>query len=86
MVWLFMLPLKINRVHKNRETLLVLVPLLFVLSCIPIRVTREIEGYKITKDKKFKGSLPKGTMIVFEALKDAGHFHDYIEIKFQLKN
>ncbi len=55
-------------------------------SCIPIRIAPNIDDYKVTKGKKFKRSLPKREMFVFEDPKDINHFYNYIDTKFQLNN
>lgn len=55
-------------------------------SCIPLRIAPKIEDYKITKGKKFKRSLPKREMFVFEDEKEANEFYNYIDTKYQLNN
>lgn len=55
-------------------------------SCIPLRIAPEIEDYKIARGKKFKRSLSKRQMFIFENPKDENHFYDYINIKFQLEH
>jgi len=55
-----------------------------IQSCIPLRIAPNIEDYKVTKGKKFKRSLPKREMFVFEDSKDANHFYDYANKKFLL--
>jgi len=58
---------------------------LFILqSCIPLRIAPDIETYKVSKGKKFKRSLPKRQMFIFEDSKKAGAFYSYINTKFQL--
>jgi len=67
-----------------KRTLLLLVLLLFLQSCIPLRVAPKIEDYKVTKGDEFKKSLPEREMFVFEDPKDINHFYHYIDTKFQL--
>ena len=55
-------------------------------SCIPIRIAPNIDDYKVTKGKKFKRSLPKREMFVFEDSKDINHFYNYVDTKFQLNH
>ncbi|MGC1514865.1 MAG: hypothetical protein WA810_04760 [Maribacter sp.] len=54
--------------------------------CIPLRVAPNIKDYKITQGKKFKRSLPKRQMFVFEDPKEANEFYNYINTKFELQN
>ena len=61
--------------------------ILFLLySCIPIRIAPSIADYRVVKGKKFKRSLPKRQMFVFENPKDADHFYNYVNIKFALND
>ncbi len=53
-------------------------------SCIPLRIAPKIEDYKITPGKKFKRSLSKRQMFIFENPKDEHHFYNYVNTKFQL--
>ncbi len=64
---------------------LVLVVFLFQ-SCIPLRIAPDIDDYKVTKGKKFKRSLPKRFMFVFEDSKDVNHFYNYVNTKFALND
>lgn len=64
---------------------LVLVLFLFQ-SCIPLRIAPKIDDYKITKGKKFKRSLSKRQMFIFEDAKEAEQFYNFINIKFQLED
>ena len=57
-----------------------------VQSCIPLRIAPKIEDYKITNGKKFKRSLSKRNMFIMEDPKDANHFYDYVNTKFQLND
>ncbi|MBR9855317.1 MAG: hypothetical protein GYB37_12195 [Algicola sp.] len=56
----------------------------FLASCIPLRIAPNIKDYKITQGKKFKRGLPKKTVFVFEDPKDANEFYSYVNTKFQL--
>ncbi|WP_273568658.1 hypothetical protein [Maribacter halichondriae] len=69
----------------NRIVLVTLMLLLFQ-SCIPLRIAPDIDDYKVTKGKKFKRSLPKRHMFVFEDTKDADQFYQYVNIKFALND
>ena len=55
-------------------------------SCIPLRIAPNIPDYRITKGESFKKDLPKREMFVFEDPKDANHFYNYVDTKFQLNN
>ncbi len=66
------------------RSLLCLSVILILQSCIPIRIAPTIDDYKITKGKKFKRSLSKRQMFIFEDPKDAEHFYNYINTKYQL--
>ena len=64
-----------------------LILLVFIIhSCIPLRIAPNINDYKVTKGKKFKRSLPKKTVYVFEDPKEAEEFYKYINIKFDLED
>lgn len=67
-----------------------LLPIVFLIflfqSCIPIRIAPKIEDYKIARGKKFKRSLSKRQMFIFENPKDENHFYDYVNTKFQLEH
>lgn len=58
----------------------------FLSSCIPLRIAPNIPDYRITKGASFKKDLPKREMFVFEDPKDANHFYNYVDTKFQLNN
>ncbi|PCJ97730.1 MAG: hypothetical protein COA50_04635 [Flavobacteriaceae bacterium] len=60
--------------------------LLVAESCIPLRIAPNIEDYKITSGKKFKRSLSKRNMFIFKDPKEANHFYDYVNIKYQLEH
>ncbi|MEM9077466.1 MAG: hypothetical protein AAGC43_10520 [Bacteroidota bacterium] len=59
---------------------------ILIYSCIPLRIAPNINDYKITKGKKFKKSLPKKTVYVFEDPKEEEEFYNYINTKFGLKD
>jgi len=70
---------------KNMRTILFALVVLFSFhSCIPLRIAPKIEDHKITRGKKFKRSLSKRQMFIFENYKNEGHFYNYINAKFQL--
>lgn len=69
-----------------KRSVLLLVVLVAIQSCIPIRIAPSIDDYKVTKGKKFKKSLPKREMFVFEDPKDVDHFYNYVNTKFQLNH
>lgn len=58
--------------------------LFLVQSCIPLRIAPSIDDYKLSKGKKFKRSLSKRSMFIFEDTKDANHFYNYINTKYNL--
>nr|WP_297784314.1 hypothetical protein [uncultured Allomuricauda sp.] len=60
--------------------------IVFLSSCIPLRIAPNIKDYKLTQGKRFKKGLPKKNVFVFEDPKDANEFYDYINTKFQLDN
>lgn len=57
-----------------------------ITSCIPLRIAPNIDNHKITVGKKFKRSLPKEHVFIFEDPKDADEFYYYINAKFDLNN
>lgn len=69
-----------------KANLILVIIFIVVQSCIPIRIAPNIDDYKVTKGKKFKRSLPKREMFVFEDSKDINHFYNYVDTKFQLNN
>lgn len=60
--------------------------LLFLNSCIPIRIAPSISDYKLTKGKRFKSGLPENTTFVFEDPKEADAFYNYINTKYNLED
>ena len=71
---------------KMKQTLLLVFVLFLLQSCIPLRIAPKIEDYKITKGKKFKRSLPKRQMFIFEDAKEAEQFYNFVNLKFQLEH
>ena len=69
-----------------KELLLLILILFLFQSCIPLRIAPKIDDYKITKGKKFKRSLSKRQMFIFEDAKEAEQFYNFVNIKFQLKD
>lgn len=69
-----------------RKVLLLTISVLFVTSCIPLRIAPNIKDYKLTTGKRFKKGLPKKTVFVFEDPKEANEFYNYVNTKFQLQD
>ncbi len=69
-----------------RSLLPIAISFFFLSSCIPLRIAPNIPDYRITKGESFKKDLPKREMFVFEDPKDANHFYNYLDTKFQLNN
>lgn len=69
-----------------KKVIIVVIVFLNFQSCIPLRIAPTIQDYKITKGKKFKRSLPKRQMFIFTDTKEAEHFYNYVNTKFQLKH
>lgn len=67
-----------------KKLTLVILGVLFLNSCIPIRVAPNITDYKLAKGKGFKKGLPQKTTFIFEDPKEAGEFYDYVNTKFNL--
>lgn len=67
-----------------KHSLLLVFVLLLVQSCIPLRIAPKIDDYKITQGKKFKRSLSKRQMFIFEDAKDAEQFYNFVNINFNL--
>ncbi|MBD0779719.1 hypothetical protein HPE56_18100 [Maribacter sp. ANRC-HE7] len=59
---------------------------LFLTSCIPLRIAPDIDDYRITRGKSFKRTLPKREMFVFEDPKVANAFYNFVDTKFILDN
>jgi hypothetical protein len=69
-----------------KRIIIVLSLLLMIQSCIPLRIAPNIEDYKLTQGKKFKKSLPKRHMFIFEDPKTTNQFYKYVNTKFQLQD
>ena len=69
-----------------RKLLQLIVCLVFISSCIPLRIAPNIKDYKLAFGKRFKKGLPKKTVFVFEDPKDADEFYGYVNTKFQLND
>jgi len=67
-----------------KQPLLLIFVLFLFQSCIPLRIAPTIDDYKIIKGKKFKRSLSKRQMFIFEDAKEAEQFYSFVNIKFQL--
>lgn len=68
-------------------------PLLFITvtvmlfqSCIPLRIATNIEDFNVVQGNKFKRTLPKREMFVFQNSKKANQFYNYVDVKFRLNN
>ena len=51
-------------------------------ACIPIKITPNIENFKVVKAKKFNNKLPKTNAFVFKDPKKTGEIHKFIHAKF----
>ena len=69
-----------------KKPLLALFSLFLFSSCIPLRIAPKIKDHKIIQGKRFKRSLPKRQMFIFEDPKEANAFYDYINTKFTLEH
>jgi len=67
-----------------KQSLLVFLVLFLFQACIPLRIAPKIDDYKITKGKRFKRSLSKRQMFIFEDAKEAEQFYNFVNISFQL--
>ena len=63
-----------------------IVILIFITSCVPVKVAPRFKNqdYKIVQAKKFKRKLARETSFIFKDPKEAGHFYDYINTKYNL--
>ena len=75
-----------NKANHNEKILLLSLSLFMLQSCIPLIIAPKIDTYKVSKGKKFKRGLPKRQMFSFEDSKQAGHFYNYVNTKFQLED
>ena len=69
-----------------KRTLPLIATFFILQSCIPLRIAPSIEDYRLTRGKKFKRSLSKRKMFIFEDPKQAEHFYDYVNTKYQLNH
>ena len=60
--------------------------IVFLNSCIPLRIAQSISDYNVTKGKKFKRSLSKRQMFIFEDPKEGNQFYTYINTKYDLED
>ncbi len=69
-----------------RKIVLLVFALFLFQSCIPLRIAPKIKDYKVTSGKRFKRSLSKRKMFIFEDSKQAEQFYNYVNIKFGLND
>lgn len=69
-----------------KQILLFVLSLFIFQSCIPLRIAPKIKDYKVSQGKKFKRSLSKRQMFIFEDSKEAEQFYKFVNIKFQLND
>jgi len=69
-----------------RKITILVLGILVLNSCIPIRIAPSISDYKLTKGKRFKKGLPEKTVFAFEDPKDTDAFYNYINTKYQLED
>ena len=62
----------------------IILGLLVLNSCIPLRIAPKISDYKVVEGKRFKNGLPKKTTFVFEDPKEEGEFYEFIDTKYDL--
>ncbi len=67
-----------------KQTLRLVIVLFLFQSCIPLRIAPKINNYKVSKGKKFKRSLSKRQMFIFEDSKEGEEFYGFVNTKFQL--
>lgn len=76
---------RINTLHQEmKNSYVIIVSILLLQCCIPLRVAPKIEDYKITKGRKFKRDLPKRKMFVFEDKTEANEFYNFVNTKYKL--
>ncbi|GAB1855274.1 hypothetical protein MHTCC0001_01070 [Flavobacteriaceae bacterium MHTCC 0001] len=71
---------------KFMKPLSLLLLLIVLQSCIPLRIAPKIETDKVVKGKKFKRKLPKDYAFIFEDPKDANEFYNYVNTKYGLNH
>ena len=69
-----------------KRVLVISLSLITLQSYIPLRIAPNVETHKITRGKKFKRSLPKRQMFIFEDPKEVNHFYRFVDKKFNLNN
>ncbi|MBS9461287.1 hypothetical protein KIM67_02605 [Flagellimonas sp. 389] len=69
-----------------KKIIVLLLSVIVLTSCIPIRIAPNIKDHKVTKGKRFKKGLPKKTMFIFEDPKNEDEFYNYVNTKFQLQD
>jgi len=69
-----------------RKIVLLVFVLFLFQSCIPLRIAPNIKDYELTNGKRFKRSLSKRQMFIFEDSKEAEQFYNYVNIKFDLND
>ncbi|WP_299431053.1 hypothetical protein [uncultured Maribacter sp.] len=69
-----------------KKLLYVFASVAFLTSCVPIRIAPSISDYNVTKGKKFKRSLSKRQMFIFEDPKEANDFYNYVNTKYDLQH
>jgi len=67
-----------------KKLLLLALTTFLLQSCIPLRIAPNIENYKVKKGKRFKRTLSKRHMFIFEDQKEANEFYGFVNTKFQL--
>ncbi len=67
------------------KQLFVILIFLSFFSCIPLKTAPTIKGDTVMIGKKFKKSLPRNHMFIFEDPKDANEFYNFINTKYDQK-
>ena len=73
-----------SRPIKMKHLIRLVLVLFIFQSCIPLRIAPNIENYKVSEGKKFKRSLSKRQMFIFEDRKEAEEFYGFVNTKFEL--
>lgn len=66
------------------KSLITVLIVLFITSCIPLRIAPKIDTDKVKVARKFKRGLPNQYAFIFEDPKEADEFYYYINDKFDL--
>ncbi len=69
-----------------KHTLLLLMAIFLLSSCIPLRIAPTIKEDKIKLAKRFKRSLPKQYALIFKDPKDADDFYYFVNEKYKLNH